>query len=92
MDAGSVQAFIDKLRDLSATKFVTSGFTTPEFAVTVTSNDGKRVEKAEFAKVADGYIARRENEPALYQLDGKSVDDMLEASKAVKPASAGKKK
>jgi hypothetical protein len=92
MDAGSVQAFIDKLRDLTAAKFVSSGFTAPVFAVTVTSNDGKRVEKAEFAKLADGYLARRENEPALYQIDTRSVDDILEASKAVKPASSPKKK
>ncbi len=91
MDSGSVQSFIDKLRDLSATKFVTNGFTTPELAITVTSNDGKRVEKAELAKVADGYIARRENEPALYQVDAKSVDDILGASKAIKPATPTKK-
>jgi Domain of unknown function (DUF4340) len=92
MDAGSVQAFIDKLRDLTATKFAASGFTAPEFAITVTSSDGKRVEKVEFAKMADGYIARRENERALYQLDRKAVDDILEASKAVKPASSATKK
>lgn len=91
MDAGSIQGVIDKLRDLSATKFVTSGFTTPELTIIVTSNDGKRVEKAEFAKVADGYIVRRENEPALYQLDGKSVDDILGASKAIKPTAPSKK-
>jgi hypothetical protein len=91
MDPGSVQSFIDKLRDLAATKFVTSGFTTPELSITVTSNDGKRVEKAEFAKVTDGYIVRRENEPALYQLDAKAVDDMLGASKAIKPSAPSKK-
>ncbi len=91
MDPGTVQALIDKLRDLSATKFVSSGFTTPELSVAVTSNDGKRFEKAEFAKTADGYIARRENEPALYQLDAKSVNDLLDASKAIKSAAPEKK-
>jgi hypothetical protein len=92
MDAGAVQAFIDKLRDLSAAKFVTSGFTTPEDTITVTSNDGKRVERAEFAKTANGYIARRANEPSLYQLDAKAVNDMLEAGNAIKPATPQKKK
>jgi Domain of unknown function (DUF4340) len=92
MDPGSVQAFIDKLRDLGATKFVTTGFSSPVMAVAVTSNDGKRFEKAEFAKTNDGYIARRQNEPALYQLDNKAVNDILEASKAIKPAASGKKK
>jgi hypothetical protein len=91
MDSGSVQAFIDKLRDLSATKFVNAGFTTPALSITVTSNDGKRVEKAEFAQVGDGYIARRENEPALYQIDGKAINDILGASKAIKPSATAKK-
>jgi Domain of unknown function (DUF4340) len=92
MDAGSVQAFIDKLRDLSATKFPTTGFTTPADTITVTSNDGKRVEKVEFAKVADGYIARRENEPSLYQTDAKAMSDILEAGKGIKATGSGGKK
>ena len=91
MDPGQVQAFIDKLRDLSAAKFVTQGFTAPSVTVTVTSNDGKRVEKVEFAKTNDGYIARRENESALYQIDAKTVNDMLDASNAIKPAASTKK-
>jgi hypothetical protein len=92
MDAGLLQALIDKVRDLSATKFVTAGFSAPEFTISVTWNDGKRTDKAEFAKVADGYIAKRDNEPALYQLDAKPVNDILEANKAIKPAAANKKK
>jgi len=90
-DTGSVQAWIDKLRDLSAAKFVTTGFTAPTATVTVVSNDGKRAEKVEFSKTTDGYIARRANEPGLYQLDAKAVNDMLEASRAIKPAASGKK-
>jgi hypothetical protein len=69
---------------------VDTGFTTPEFTVTVVSNDGKRTEKVEFAKVADGYIARREGEPALYQLDAKTVDDILRTGSDIKQAT-GKK-
>jgi hypothetical protein len=92
MDPGQVQAFIDKLRDLSAAKFVNEGFTAPAVTITVTSNDGKRVEKAEFAKASEGYVARRGNEPALYQLDTKSVNDMLDASNAIKPAASRAKK
>jgi hypothetical protein len=92
MDAGTVQSFIDKLRDLAATKFVTEGFTIPTASVSVTSNDGKRVERVEFAKTGDGYIARRANEAALYQLDAKAVNDMLDASNALKPAATSAKK
>ena len=93
MDPGSVQAFIDKVRDIAATKFIPNGFTTPTATISVTSNDGKRFEKAEFSKTSDGYIARRQNEPALYQLDAKAVNDMLEASNSIKQAgSTGAKK
>ncbi|MBV9303549.1 MAG: DUF4340 domain-containing protein [Acidobacteriaceae bacterium] len=92
MNPGAVQTFIDKLRDLSSTKFLDSGFTTPVATITVTSNSGKRIEKVEFAKNADGYIAHRVNEPALYQLDAKSVNDMLEASNSIKPAAPASKK
>ncbi len=92
MDSGAVQALIDKLRDLAATKFATSGFTAPALTISVTWNDGKRTDRAEFAKANDGYIARRASEPALYQLDNKAVNDILEASNAIKPAASASKK
>ncbi|MFL6351888.1 MAG: DUF4340 domain-containing protein [Bryobacteraceae bacterium] len=92
MDARSVQGFIDKLRDLSASKFLDSGFTSPVLTLAITSNDGKRVEKVAFAKTTNGYIARRENEPALYQLDGKPVNDILEASNNIKQTASPPKK
>ncbi len=53
MDSTSVQALIDKLRDLAATKFVDSGFTTPLIELTVVSNDGKRTEKVQIAPAGD---------------------------------------
>jgi hypothetical protein len=90
VDSAGVQDAIDKLRELSATKFLDSGFTTPAAAITVISNEGKRTEKVEFSKDADGYVARRGAEPSLYQLDAKSVDDILEASKKVKLAASKK--
>jgi Domain of unknown function (DUF4340) len=91
MDSGAVQSLIDKLRDLAASKFSTGALTNPEFSVTVVSNDGKRTEKVGFSKTADGYSASRGNEPALYQLDTKAVNDILEASNSIKPPASGKK-
>jgi len=90
VDSAGVQAVIDKLRDLSAAKFVTDGFTTTASSLTVVSNDGKRTEKAEFSKNADGYVVRRGSEPGLYQVEAKALDDILGASNKVKLA-AGKK-
>lgn len=91
MDAGSIQTVIDRLRDASATKFVDSGFTTPAFAATVTSDNGKKVEKVEFAKAGDGYVARRGNEPALYQMDAKVVNEIVDAARSIKPENKPKK-
>jgi hypothetical protein len=86
MDNMSAQAFIDKFRDLAATKFVDSGFTTPAITMKVTSNEGKRVENISIAKSGDNYIARREGEPSLYQLDSKVVEELQKAAADVKPA------
>jgi hypothetical protein len=87
MDATSVQSFLDKLRDLSSNKFIDSGaFGTPSTDITVTSSDGKRVEKVLIAKQGSDYIAKRENEPALYGVDAKTVDELSKAASDVKPA------
>jgi len=86
MDASGVQSLIDNLRDLSAAKFVDSGFSTPDLQVTVTSNDGKRTEKVLIAKSGENYIAKRENEPSLYQLDAKAVSDIQKSAADIKPA------
>jgi len=91
MDSAGVQSVIDKLRDLAAVKFVDGGLNAGTLEIDVTSNDGKRFEKVSFAKVPDGYIASRENEPALYQLDAKAVDDILKSIGEIKPAASVKK-
>jgi hypothetical protein len=83
MDSTSVQAFIDKLRDLAATKFADGGFTTPTFEITVVSNDGKRTEKVQIAAAGDKFIARRQGEDALYQLDPSVVKDLRDAAAGV---------
>jgi hypothetical protein len=86
MDDSSVQSLIDKVRDLSASKFVDSGFTAPVIDLTVTSNDGKRTEKVLISKSGDNYIAKRENEPSLYQLDSKPVEELQKSAADVKLA------
>jgi Domain of unknown function (DUF4340) len=79
MDSIAVQNLIDKLRDLAATKFVDSGFTTPTLEVTVTSNEGKRTEKVQIAAAGANFLARRENDSSLYQLDFNAVQGVREA-------------
>jgi len=88
MDPGTVQDLIDKIRDLSASKFVDTGLTfAPSIDITVTSNDGKRIEKVRMAKLGDNCIAMRENDSTLYQIDAKAIDDLKKSAGDVKPAS-----
>src|ERR1700691_4194908 len=92
MDASSVQSVVDKLRDLAAAKFVDSGSNAPVVVGTVTSNGGKRVENMSITKQGDTYFAKRENEPSIYQLDGKAVEDLQKAANEVKEFQPPKKK
>jgi hypothetical protein len=92
LDSTSVQSFVDKLRDLAASKFLDSAlFGSPSMNITVTSSEGKRVEKVLISKGSE-YIAQRENEPALYGLDAKTVDELSKAASDVKEAQPAKKK
>ena len=86
LDAGSAQTVVDKIRDLSASKFVDSGFAAPSIGLTVTSNDGKRVEKVQIAKKDAGYIAQREGEASLYELEAQAVADLEKAAEEMKVA------
>ena len=88
LDAGSAQSVIEKVRDLSATKFVDSGFTQPVLDLVVISNDGKRTEKVVISKNGENYIAKREGEPALYEIDAKVVSDLQKAAEDLKTAVA----
>ena len=85
MDSISIQYLIDKLRDLSATKLADSGFTTPTLELTVVSNDGKKTEKVQIAAAGTNFLARRENDSSLYELDAKAVNDLREAAAGVQP-------
>jgi len=86
MDSLSVQNLIDKLRDLAATKFADTGFTTPTLELTVVSNDGKRTEKVQIAASGANFLARRENDTSLYQLDANAVNGLREAATGIQPA------
>lgn len=90
-DAVSVQMFVSKLRDFAASKFVESGFVNPTIELVVTSDDGKRTEKVSIAKSSSVYIAKRENEPTVYELTPDSVDELQKAADDIKPAAASGK-
>jgi hypothetical protein len=93
MDPATVQALIDKLRNLSATQFAEKGFSSPSIDLSVISNDGKRVEKVALSKTGSDWFAKRENEPTIYQLDANVVEELQKAMASVKevPKKAAKK-
>ncbi len=91
MDNVSVQNLLDKLRDLSASRFPDSGFANPTIHITIVSGDGKKTEKLALAPSGADFIAQRENESSLYQIDGKAVKDIQDAAAGVKPAAEKKK-
>jgi hypothetical protein len=87
-----VQALIDKLRDLAATKFPESGFTTPTLEITVVSDSGKRTEKVQIAPSGSDYLVKRDGDTALYQVDASAIKDIRTAAGDVKEAAPAAKK
>ncbi|HLY16454.1 MAG TPA: DUF4340 domain-containing protein [Bryobacteraceae bacterium] len=92
MDPPSVQSVVDKLRDLTASRFPEAGGGTAVLDITVSSNNGKRVEKVSITKIGEAYLAKRENESSIYQLDNKAVEDLQKAVNEVKEFQPPKKK
>jgi len=92
LDNASVQDLIDKLRDLSATKFVEQGGGPPVFEAAVTSNSGKRNERVTVSKQGDKYFAQRDGEPSIYELEASAVGDLEKAASGVKEAAPETKK
>jgi hypothetical protein len=88
MDEDSVRSLIAILRDLSAEKLVDSGFTSPQIDATVTSDDGKPVERVQISKSGPNYIAKRENDATLYQLTTTAVEDLQKSLADIRPAAS----
>ncbi|HTU42237.1 MAG TPA: DUF4340 domain-containing protein [Candidatus Aquilonibacter sp.] len=90
MDPETAETFISQLRDLSASKFVETGFANPTIELTITSDKGKQIENVAIAKDGKDYIAKRSNDPTLYELDASSIDELQKAADGLKPATTGK--
>jgi hypothetical protein len=93
-EAGSVQNVIDKLRDLSAAKFIDKMNGTQSLTIAVTTSGDKHLnEKVTINKDGDMFDAQREGEPAaVYVIDSKAMDDLQKAVSGIKQASAAPQK
>lgn len=83
MDIASIDSLVEKLRDLRATSFPASGFTNALIEAAVTSGTGNQTERV---SIAGSGIAKRDNEPSLYQLDPSIVTDLTNAANAIEAA------
>jgi hypothetical protein len=85
LDADGTYSFVAKLRGLTAVKFVESGFADPAIQVSVAPEGGGNMERLSIAKAGSNYVAKRENDSTLYQLDSKAVEDLQHAATELKP-------
>jgi hypothetical protein len=75
-DKTTVQPLVEKLGDLTASDFADTGFGSSALQITVTSSDGKHVEKVALGKGLKNTLARREGESSFYVLEEKTLDDI----------------
>ncbi len=86
VDSAGVQSVIDKLRALTATAFPPSGGGAPVFDTAVTWEDGKRSERVSITRQGSQYFAKRENDPVIYEVDPKAVEELQSAAAGIKEA------
>jgi hypothetical protein len=91
LDPGTALSLVGQIRDLTATKFAGSGFTTPLVDITVTSDNGKRSERVLISQNGDHFFAKREGESPLYELAASTVTDLQKSATDLKPAAPAKK-
>jgi hypothetical protein len=76
---------LGNLRDLQATDFAASGFAATVMEITVTSNDGKRIERVLMSKGDKNPLAKRESEPTFYVLNSNAIENLQKLVNDLKP-------
>lgn len=84
----TVQALIDKLRQLTAVRFAAPSTPASTLEITVVTNDGKTVETVKFA----GALAAKGNEAFRYDLGPDAVPELEKILDAIVPAPENGKK
>ena len=90
MDATSMQAFIERVRDLTAADFSQAAFKAPAVVtVTVTYNQGRTRETVELAPAGAKFVARHDGgDTAFYELTVDVVKQLQQSVGDVRPQQA----
>jgi hypothetical protein len=91
-DPATIQAVVDKLRDLAAAKFPDRISGTPALTLAVTWGEKSKVDKVTIDKIGADYIGVRDGDATAYGLDPKAFDDLQQAINGIKPAQPDTKK
>jgi hypothetical protein len=93
IEPGSVQQIIDRLRELTATKFADSAAGAIAAEYTVTMPGGKGVESVTVTRQGDAYFARKAGDNEVYVLDATAVGEVKRLAAEAKeiPAASGEK-
>jgi hypothetical protein len=87
-DGAKVDALLSALTGARATSFVDkiagTGLETPELAVSVTYEDGKKHEKVAFARKSSDAYARRDGDAAAAKIDATALEGIIKAVDALK--------
>ncbi len=90
IDPVSIQTVVDKLRDLTATKFGDKIAGASTLTVSVTWGDKGKIDKVTVNKNGADYIGVRDGDAAAYALDGKTVEDLQQSIAGIKPSTPAK--
>ena len=88
LDPTTVENLISAITAARATGFVDSaaktGLDKPELVVTLTTDQGKRVEKTAFSRSgSDGYAAR-DGEPGAAKVESSTIDNIVKSLEGIK--------
>ena len=90
IDAATLQAVVDKLRDLAATKFSDKISGTPALNLAVTWGEKSKVDKVAINRNGADYIGIRDGDTTAYAIDAKAFDELQQAIAGIKPFQAPK--
>ncbi len=88
MDSLAMQTLFSRLRDIGTSLYSGGGIGKPEIEITVTSkkDDQETTEQVSIAPGGSGYLAKRADDPQIYQISDAAVSSIRQAMAAVREA------